>query len=58
MLSQLGLRAKGRRILEKGQTFQIREERESYNALFDSEKCDIAPENTHFWREAAQYQRD
>lgn len=53
MLSQLGSRAKGRRIFEKEQTFQIREKRESYNALFDGEKCDIAPENTHYWKENA-----
>ena len=49
LLSQLGSRAKGRKILEKSQTFQVREEMESYNALFDAEKSDIAPKNTHFW---------
>ena len=43
ILSQLGSRAKGRKILEKGQTFQIREETESYNPLFDGEKGNIAP---------------
>jgi putative transposase len=53
ILSQLGIRAKGHRILEKGQTFQIREKRESYNPLFDSEKCDITSENTHYWEEKA-----
>lgn len=51
ILSQLGVRVKGRKIIEAGQTFQIREEMESYNALFDSEKWDIDPENTHNWRE-------
>ncbi len=50
IISQLGSRAKGRKILEVGQGFQIREERESYNALFDDEKCDIAPENAYNWR--------
>ncbi len=49
ILSQLGPRAKGRKIIEKGQTFQVREEMESYNVLFDAEKSDIAPKNTHYW---------
>ncbi len=49
IISQLGSRAIGRRILEVGHVFQIREELESYNSLFDSEKWDIAPENTHVW---------
>ncbi|MCD6584670.1 MAG: transposase [Desulfobacteraceae bacterium] len=53
IISQLGSRAKGRRILENGQTFQIREEMQSYNALFDGEKGNIAPENTLHWSEDA-----
>jgi hypothetical protein len=35
--------AKGRKILEVGQTFQIREEIEPYNALF----CLILPETSY-----------
>ncbi len=50
ILSQFGSRAIGRRILEVGHAFQIREEMESYNVFFDSEKWDIAPENTHAWK--------
>ncbi len=53
IFSQLGARAKGHRILEVGQAFQIREELEPYNALFDSKKCNIDHENTHDWREYA-----
>jgi REP-associated tyrosine transposase len=51
ILSQLGPRAKGRKIIETGQTFQIREETESYNPLFDGEKDNIAPENTIIWQQ-------
>jgi putative transposase len=51
ILSQLGSRAKGRRILEVGQAFQIREKIEPYNSLFDGEKCDIAPGNAYNWRQ-------
>jgi len=50
----LGSRAKGRKIIEKGQTFQIREETESYNPLFDGEKGNIAPENTMTWQQDAR----
>jgi putative transposase len=50
ILSQLGSRAKGRRIFEVGQAFQIREEIEPYNVLFDIKKQDIDPENAHSWR--------
>ncbi len=35
---QLGGQAKGRKIVEVGETFQICENIESYNAIFDTEK--------------------
>ena len=44
--SQLGVRIKGRRVIETGDTFQLQEKIESYSLLFDSEKRDIALENT------------
>ena len=47
--SELGVRVRGRRILEAGKAYQLREETESCNALFDAEKCDIGPENACFW---------
>ena len=46
---QLGVRIKGRRVIETGDTFQLREKIESYSLLFDSEKCDIASENALEW---------
>ncbi len=51
ILSQLGSRAKGRKIIEKGQSFQVREETKSYNPLFDGENGNIAPENTIIWQQ-------
>ncbi len=47
--SQLGAQARGRKIIEAEESFQICEDVESYNALFDAEKCDIAPNNTRYW---------
>ena len=47
--SYLGAQAKGRRIIEAGDAFQIREKTESYNALFGPERCDIALKNGHDW---------
>lgn len=54
ILPQLGSRARGRKIIEKGQPFQIREETESYKPLFDGEKGNIASENTLFWQQDAR----
>ena len=42
---------KGRRVIETGDAFQLRENIESYSLLFDSEKWDIAPENILEWFE-------
>ncbi len=49
--SQLGWQAKGRKIIEAGEAFQIREEVEPYNALFNAEKWAIAHKNTFNWYE-------
>ena len=40
---------KGRRIIESGDVFQIREKTEYYNALFGPERCDIALKNAYDW---------
>ncbi len=48
-MSQPGAQARGRKIIEAEESFQICEEVESYNALFDAAKCDIAPKNTYYW---------
>ncbi len=44
----------GRKITEKGQTFQIREKTESYKPLFEGEEGNIAPENAFKWRQVAR----
>lgn len=53
ILSQLGFKAKGRKIIEQGQTSQIREEIQSYNPLFEGENSNIAPINAIFWQQNA-----
>ncbi len=54
-MSQLGAQAKGRKIIEAEESFQICEEIESCNALFDAEKCDIAQKNTYNWNEIDEF---
>ena len=51
ILSELRFMARGRKKVEAGPAFQIREEMESYNALFDSKKCDIGLENRLLWND-------
>jgi REP-associated tyrosine transposase len=45
----LGFRAKGRKIKEGGEGYQLREGPAPYNALFEAEKQDIDPENAYSW---------
>ncbi len=54
-MSQLGAQARGRKIIESDNSFKICEEIESYNALFDAEKCDIAPKNIYNWKEINEF---
>ena len=46
---KLGLRAKGRKILENDGGFQLREKTVSYIANFDSKNDNIGGQNTFFW---------
>ena len=46
---KLGLRAKGRKILENAGGFQLRENTVSYIANFDSKNDNIGEQNTFFW---------
>ncbi len=48
-LQQLGIRAKGRKVVEGGAAYQLRESQVAYRANFGTEKDDIAAENTYFW---------
>ena len=45
----LGLRAKGREVMEGGEGYQVREGPALYNAVFGAEKEEIGPENTYLW---------
>ena len=57
IVSQLGFRANGRKIIEKGQTLQVREEIQSYNPLFEGKNSNIAYDNAIFWQQDAYEQR-
>ncbi len=46
--------ARGRRIIEAEESFQICEGVEPYNALFDAEKCDIAKKNSYNWEKLVE----
>jgi hypothetical protein len=45
----LGIKAKGRRIVETGEAYQLRELQASYPSNFGLENNDIGAENTYFW---------
>jgi len=43
-----GIRANGRKVVEAGAAYQLRESQVAYRADFGPEKDDIAAENTYF----------
>ena len=47
--AQLGIRAKGRGVIENGGGYQLRDEAVPYKALFEVKKDDLGPENTFIW---------
>lgn len=53
IMSHLGPRANGRKIIEKGQTLQIREEVLPYNHHFEGKNSNIASKNTLVWQQDA-----
>ena len=46
---ELGAKAKGRRMLENEEGYELREAAASYRAVFAGENGALRPENTHFW---------
>ena len=46
---RLGILARGRKILETNDGFELREDVEGYIANSDIKNDDIAPQNTYFW---------
>lgn len=47
---KFGISAKGRKTLEQGGAFQLREPSVSYNAVFDAKMEDIGSQNTYYWK--------
>ncbi len=47
--SILGAMAVGRKSMEVGESYQLREPAVPYSAYFVGKKGDIGPENTYFW---------
>jgi len=47
---KLGILAKGWKVLENGETFQLREQMDTYSVVFNAEKEDIGPQDTYFWK--------
>jgi hypothetical protein len=45
----LGIRAKGRDVIEGSKGYQLREEAAGYQALFEAKNSDIGLDNTHLW---------
>ena len=46
---KLGIRARGRKVVEAGDAYQLREPQVSYLSNFDVKNDDIDTENTYFW---------
>ena len=46
---QLGIRAKGRKVVEAGAAYELREPQVSYLANLGLKNDDIGAENTYFW---------
>jgi len=48
-LVEFGIRAKGRKVLDDGKAYQLREPQVSYRDVFDTKNADIGAENSYFW---------
>ena len=46
---KLGIRAKGRKIVNNENSNMLMEEQSPYRSVFTPEKGDLSPENTYFW---------
>ena len=47
--AKLGVQAKGRKVLEQGDAFQLREPLGPYNADFDAKMEGVGPQNVYLW---------
>jgi hypothetical protein len=46
---ELGIRTRGRKVVEAGPEYQLRESQVSYSVQFGLENDDIGAKNTYFW---------
>ena len=46
---EFGIRAKGRKVLEGGEAYRLREPQVSYPDVFGTKNADIGAENSYFW---------
>ncbi len=47
--TKLGMKAQGRKVVENNDQFELKELYAPYNALFDTEKAHLSPENMYYW---------
>ena len=47
---ELGIRAKGRKVIDSGEGYQLKEPQAYYSDIFDTKNADIGPENSYFWK--------
>jgi REP-associated tyrosine transposase len=48
---RLGFKAKGRRVVGEGGSYELRESIAPYKGVFDEEKAGLKPLNEHFWKD-------
>jgi putative transposase len=46
---KLGVKAKGRKVVGNGETYELREGQSSYNDVFGPKKGTLRPKNAYFW---------
>ncbi len=50
----LGFGARGRKVIEGSEGYQLREGADCYQAVSEAENADIGPENTYLWNVKAE----
>ena len=50
--AKLGASAIGRRELENNEGYELKESQNSYNRVFDPEKCSLRLKNDHIWHDS------
>ena len=50
---KLGLRAKGRKVVGEGGSYELRESAAAYKGIFDYGNAGLRPQNEYFWEDTA-----